>query len=183
MSQQQNNPEAERIRAAHAQRVEAARGRQDLTPAGRDSRIAKSFIEARDQLAALQQGGRADRAALQADLERSLFGSSSLPGDPATAAISFRDAQDRCATLKTSTEASALLQRSERSDDEALSRAVAAEASAGSTIRCRQAAALAGPTSSTTTPPAVRQQGRRSTSSSASPPTPAASPQPTPSPT
>ena len=67
-------------------------------------------------------------AAHQRQLEGALFGSSALSGDPASWAISRRDAGDRAAKIDQPTEAASLLARAERSNDEPLARAIAERA-------------------------------------------------------
>ncbi len=119
---------ADRLREQHDAAAERIRARPELSDHGRAMLLAKSYLDAKAKMGDLQQAAAADDTDQHSRTERSVFGAGGLGGDPATAVVSFRDAQDRAAGLTTSDDAAALLARAERSGDEPLARAVAGHA-------------------------------------------------------
>ncbi len=125
--------QADRIRQAHDDRNLSIRSRAELTPEAKTALLAKNYLAAKESMAALQQTAGADTSEQRTKAERSAFGTNGLPGDPATVAVSYRDAMDRAATLTSSADATALLARADRAGDEPLARAVAGHAHDAST--------------------------------------------------
>ncbi len=112
----------DKIRRSHDQAGAAIRGRAHLTEDARAAQLAQNFLRGKQELADLQQTSAAEDATRRQRLERSVFGTSDLPGDSAT---SMRDALDRTATLRSSADAAQMYARAERSGDEVLCRALA----------------------------------------------------------
>ncbi len=131
--QQQHLDRADRIRQDHDDRNVSIRSRAELTPEAKTALLAKNYMSAKQLMADLAQTANTDTAEQRTKAERSAFGTNGLSGDPATVAVSYRDAMDRAATLASSTDASALLARAERSGDEPLARAIAGHAHDAST--------------------------------------------------
>ncbi len=117
---------ADALRESHEAAAGRIRGRPELSDRGRAMLLARNYLACKSQMADLEQTAHSDDTVLRSQTERSVFGTSGLPGDAATIAVSYRDAQDRAATLTSPTDAAALLARAERSNDEPLARAVAA---------------------------------------------------------
>ncbi len=128
MSTPRHIAEADGLREQHAARAERIRARPELSDHGRATLLAQNYLDAKSKMANLEQTARADDNAQRTRSERAAFGTGGLPSDPATVAVSYRDAQDRAAAITSSTEAAALLARAERSGDEPLARAVAGHA-------------------------------------------------------
>ncbi len=126
--QQQHLERADRIRQAHDDQAAGIRARPELSTEGRNMLLARNYVQARDKMQGLVQSASSDDAAETAKAGRTAFGTAGIPGDPATVAVSYRDAQDRAAGLTSSGNALALLSRAERSGDEPLARAVAGHA-------------------------------------------------------
>ena len=98
------------------------------TEAWKQQEIARTYrrmCQTRDRLIETRDDAQRQH---QRELEGALFGASATSGDPASWAISRRDAGDRVAQIKTPTQAAELLARAERSNDEPLARAVAERA-------------------------------------------------------
>jgi hypothetical protein len=118
--------EADAIRARMESAVERHRADGDLSPAGRRKRIAAAYRTAASQLADLSKRFEDNASATAEQSARSLFGSASpLDG---SAAVSWRDAADRCEQLTSPAEAQQLLAAAQRSGDDVLARCVAAKA-------------------------------------------------------
>ncbi len=128
MSTPRHIAEADTLREQHETAAGRIRARPELSDHGRATLLAQNYLACKSKMADLEQTARADDNAQRARTERSVFGTTGLPGDPATTAVSFRDAQDRAAVITSSTAAAALLARAERAGDEPLARAVAAHA-------------------------------------------------------
>ncbi len=128
MSTPRHIAEADTLREQHAARAERIRAKPELSDHGRAMLLARNYLDAKSKMAELEQTARADDNAQRTRSERAAFGTGGLPGDPATVAVSYRDAQDRAAAITSSTDAAALLARAERSGDEPLARAVAGQA-------------------------------------------------------
>ena len=123
--------QADAIREAAAAQVERLRSRKELSPEAKRSAIAKIHLGQKTQLAALQDKANQDIAAGRRAAMTTAFGIDDISGDATSriaAAVSYRDAQDRVANLKTPSEALQLLQRAEGTGDELLARAVAQRA-------------------------------------------------------
>jgi hypothetical protein len=119
---------ADDIRNAHDRRAAYIRSQTQYTADAKAGMLAKNYTDATSQMDDLRRTATGDDAALRTSLERKAFGIADLPGDPATAAVSYRDAQDRVAGITGTPDAHALLARAQRSGDEPLARAVAAHA-------------------------------------------------------
>ena len=108
----------------HADRIAAKR---DLTTRAKQIHVARKYVEARDALNQLRQDDIASVDTKRRMLERRLYGSDGATVDP-SAAISRRDARDRAAAIDKPELAEYELARAERSGDEHLAQAIAAEA-------------------------------------------------------
>ena len=128
MVQPQHLAEADRLRERHESDIERVRGRRELNDTAKVGLMARIHNDAKEQMSKLEQTAQQSTAAKRATLERSTFGIADLPGDAATNAVSFRDAQDRTSRVESPADAAALLSRAERAGDEPLARAVAAHA-------------------------------------------------------
>jgi len=117
---------ADALRESHEAAAGRIRARPELSDRGRQMLLARNYLDAKSQMSDLEQTAHADDTVQRAQTERSVFGTSGLPGDAATLAVSYRDAQDRAAVLTSPADAAALLARATRSNDEPLARAVAA---------------------------------------------------------
>ena len=113
---------------AHERRAAYIRSQTQYTADAKAGMLAKNYNDATSRMDDLKQTATGEDAAQRSNLERKAFGIADLPGDPATAAVSYRDAQDRVAGITGTPDAHALLARAERSGDEPLARAVAAHA-------------------------------------------------------
>ena len=123
--------QADAIREAAATRVQRIRDRKELSAEAKRSAIAKIHLGQKTQLAALQDKANQDIAAGRRAAMTTAFGIDDIAGDATsrlTAAVSYRDAQDRVANLQSPTEALQVLNRAEGSGDELLARAVAQRA-------------------------------------------------------
>ncbi len=119
---------ADALRESHEAAASRIRAQPELSDHGRAMLLAKNYLNAKAKMTDLAQSSRADDSDQRTRAARSAFGATGLPGDPATAVVSYRDAQDRAAVLTSSDAAAALLARAERSGDEPLARAIAAHA-------------------------------------------------------
>jgi hypothetical protein len=109
--------------AAHQVRIEAIRSDPALSPEGKRNRMAGDYITTQATVARLQVDEQAAASARRTTLERDLFG---LPGfADASAAISYRDAQDRAAGITDEHDALRLLSQADLSGDDHLAKAVA----------------------------------------------------------
>lgn len=102
----------------------------ELTADAIRARIAEAWVKATDDMAALQAQASGASEARSAQLTRQVFGTAGVPGDPASLAMSARDASERVAQIDVTDWYSAqqLLDRAEATGDEVLARAVAAAA-------------------------------------------------------
>lgn len=117
----------ERIQALQADlnaRAERVRNDRSRSDEWKRQQLAQLAVEAENAAADALASAKAARADRQRQLERTLFGTGDLAGDPASLSISRRDAIDRAARLKDERDALALLARAEASGDAVLSRAV-----------------------------------------------------------
>ena len=123
--------QADAIREVAATQVQRIRDRKELSAEAKRSAIARVHLGQKAQLAALQEKANQDIAAGRRAATAAAFGIDDLAGDATsrlTAAVSYRDAQDRVAKLKSPAEALQKLQWAEGSGDELLARAVAQRA-------------------------------------------------------
>lgn len=104
-----------------ADEVRNDRSRSEAWKTQQLSALSIAAEDAAEDAVARAKTARADR---RRQLERQLFGTGDLAGDPASLAISRRDAIDRAARLGNERDALALLARAEASGDTVLSRAV-----------------------------------------------------------
>jgi hypothetical protein len=119
--------QAARVIANANQRYAALRDRTDLSDLGKQAQIANIHLRTKTKLADLQQSEKDRRNAELSDANNVLFGRSgrALSGSDA---ISARDAADRADAITTPTNASAVLDRAQRSGDQHLASAVAQRA-------------------------------------------------------
>lgn len=115
--------------AAEANRMFASsldmiRADESRTPEWRKAQIARVHRQVAAEATRLVQERDRGLGQKRRELEHRLFGPGTTSGDPASLAISRRDAGDRAASLKTEAEAAELLSRAERSNDEPLTRAI-----------------------------------------------------------
>lgn len=101
--------------------VRAAREDLTLSPLGRYQRLQTLYTTARDRVGQLRSGLDQSTNGDRRTLERRLFG---LPGSAGAAdVVSFRDAQDRVASVKRAEDLGELMERASTSGDEMLLRA------------------------------------------------------------
>ncbi|PTU56967.1 hypothetical protein DBB34_06550 [Sphaerisporangium cinnabarinum] len=107
---------------------EDIRSQEDYTEDARRRLLSEAY----DRRKASLDNDLAQLASSAGEVDRSAvgraFGTTGLPGDPASLTISLRDAQDRVAKIRDEDELETLLGRATRSGDEVLARAVAARA-------------------------------------------------------
>ena len=109
--------------AAYQARIEAIRSDPTLSPEGKRNRMAGIYVTTRDTVARLQADEQAATSARRTTLERDLFGLTGFTD--ASAAISYRDAQDRASGITDERDALRLLNQAELSGDDHLAKAVA----------------------------------------------------------
>jgi hypothetical protein len=130
---------AERVRRRCGEEVAALRADGDLSSEGLQRKLAEAYAKARAELKTLASSEQTDLVARKATLEQRFFGTrKETVGDPASQAISARDAADRAAQLQTPAEAMDLLQRAESNGDDILAAAVVRHALASSSSGIRQ---------------------------------------------
>lgn len=120
----QNGKAASEARAALRQRTDAIRADKRLTPEAKRAAIAREYLQAKNEIRALQSAEATERSSRQNELKKSLFG---LEGfTTAQDAISYRDAQDRADSIPVNAEdrALTLLRRAELSGDSILTKAL-----------------------------------------------------------
>lgn len=102
----------------------------ELTVEARQARLAKVYVAAFDDMQKLVASTTGANEARRQQLVQKVFGTAGLPGDPASLAMSARDAAERVAQIDVADaySASQLLQRADMLGDEVLARAVAAAA-------------------------------------------------------
>lgn len=105
--------------------VERIRGNKAASREGKRADLARAYLEASQRMEQLWTGQETSRATRRQQLVAQLFGTASLPGDPASLTISRRDAMDRVARLEKSQEGIALLGQAVAIGDDVLARAVA----------------------------------------------------------
>ena len=118
----QQRKAADTIIACQA-RIEGIRSDPTLSPEGKRNRMAGIYATTRDTVARLQADDQAATSARRTTLERDLFGLTGFTD--ASAAISFRDAQDRASGITDERDALRLLNQAELSGDDHLAKAVA----------------------------------------------------------
>ena len=112
--------------ATYQGQVSAIRADTSLSQEGRRVSLARVYISYRDAVAQIQAGEQAANATRSDTLERDLFGLNGLTD--ASTAISYRDAQDRAASIEDSRDALRLLKQADLSGDVHLAKAVALRA-------------------------------------------------------
>lgn len=111
-----------------ARAYKAIEGNDTLSDIGRRRQLASSYLGRRDRVERELQR-LADTCAQQDRSDASsVLGVYGLKGDPASLAISMRDATDRVAEINNAGELNDLLRRADRTGDEVLARAIAARA-------------------------------------------------------
>jgi hypothetical protein len=116
----------ESIRKRYIDRVADLRARKDLSEEGRRRQIAKARTDADAAMRESAKADQANRDKRHAELLARIFGNPK-PQD-STSVVSYRDAQDRAAGLKTPEQAAALLSRARSTGDRLLAQAVAMRA-------------------------------------------------------
>jgi hypothetical protein len=118
----------EKIRAKYTWHYDNIRQEPGRTPEWRRQQLARLYREARTESNVAMETHKAAQAQRKRSFESKVYGLGGIAGDPASLAISRRDAGDRAANLKNDAEAQTLLERAERSGDEPLARAIAEQA-------------------------------------------------------
>ena len=117
------------IQATYSARVKAIRDDKQLTPEARRHLLAKLYVDGKREVVTVARQNEAAGNTRRDAIERAMFGIDGIRGtDRASLAASYRDAQDRAASVKSTEQAASLLDRAMRSGDEPLARAVAAHA-------------------------------------------------------
>ncbi|MCU1614708.1 MAG: hypothetical protein JWO98_2248 [Frankiales bacterium] len=121
---------AEHIRQLFNTAVYLYSSNGDMTQEAITSKIALAWVKAKDDMAALESQTSGNIAARKAQLQQQVFGTVGLAGDPASLAMSARDASERVAQIDVTDWYSAeqLLDRAEMIGDEVLARQIAAAA-------------------------------------------------------
>ncbi|GAB3349946.1 hypothetical protein [Modestobacter lapidis] len=114
----------EGIRTKCARQIDVIRTEAGRTDEWRRQQLARIYRVIRDEAQAAADAHEANVNRQRRITESKVFGLVGVAGDPASLAISRRDAGDRAAQLKSESEALALLARAERSGDEPLARAI-----------------------------------------------------------
>jgi hypothetical protein len=115
--------QAMKIRQAFDKTCAGIRADPNLSDIGKQKAMATAWLKARDSLAGIRSAETDRIAARRATLEGQLFGIGS--GNP-MAAADYRDAQDRAEKCEQPRDALKLLDRTTRTQDETLAKAVAA---------------------------------------------------------
>jgi hypothetical protein len=116
------------IREALAARVDQIRSQPGLNTDAMQCLVARAWVAAKADMDKLSGSNTAATDARKRVLTAKVWGIDDVPGDRASAAISYRDAQDRAAALDTPHAAMWLLDTAERTGDELLARAIASQA-------------------------------------------------------
>lgn len=124
-----NTPQQQKanaLRGEYQRLIEGIRNDRTLSPHGKQKELASLYLDYKPRMERLEAEETAQHQTRSKALRRDLFG---LPGyaDPNTA-ISYRDAQDRAASIEDEQTALTLLNRAELSGDTSLAKAVAAKA-------------------------------------------------------
>lgn len=115
-----------RIRQAQttfAQRIKEIRADERLSDKGKQERMAQERAKTLAKVEDLKARGNAAYSKRVTELERALFGIRDIPSD-ITAAISYRDAQDRAAQISSAADAESMMRRAIRNGDQLLARAL-----------------------------------------------------------
>ncbi|WP_432457943.1 hypothetical protein [Cellulomonas iranensis] len=118
--------QAYEINVAYQRNIAAIRADSNLSDEGKVSEMAAAYTSAAETLRGLQSQEQASDSARRTSLMREVFGIQGTP-DP-SAAISYRDAQDRAASLVNERDAVRLIEQADLSGDEHLARAAARSA-------------------------------------------------------
>lgn len=121
---------AEHIRQLFNTAVYLYSSNGDLTQDAIKAQIAQAYVKASDDMAALQSQTSGNVEARRAQLQQQVFGTVGISGDPASLAMSARDASERVAQIDVTDwyAAQQLLDRAELTGDEVLARQIAAAA-------------------------------------------------------
>lgn len=117
-------PDPATIGRRFTEQLKAIRADKTLSADGKRLKIAREYSAARKAFDAADTAAREKAAADVDRASRDLFGTAGIPGDPATVAVSQRDALDRADALKSVESAAALMSRALATADEILARAV-----------------------------------------------------------
>lgn len=120
---------ADRARASAESSYAAIRANTDLTPTAMQRGLAKAYLKAKTDIETLAGNAGQQTAATLAAAKRAMFGIDDVtkrmsPAEQTAAQQSFRDAQQRAATLATESEALGLLDTANNVGDELLARAI-----------------------------------------------------------
>jgi hypothetical protein len=124
-----NSPQQQKantLRGEYQRLMDGIRNDRTLSPHGKQKELATLYLDYKPRMEKLEADENTQHQTRAKALRRDLFG---LPGyaDPNTA-ISYRDAQDRAASIEDEQTALRLLNRAELSGDTSLAKAVAARA-------------------------------------------------------
>jgi hypothetical protein len=118
--------EAEAARQTAQAKIDTIRNTASLSPDGKRSAIARTYLQMKTKLDALQSTAVDTRTKREDELKRKLFG---IPNTAdGTASLSYRDAQDRAAQLTDEPTANSMLTRAQNAGDDLLVRAVIGQA-------------------------------------------------------
>lgn len=112
-----------RIHAAYDAKVKQVQADRTLSEHGKARHIAMLHHEHQTQINKLAEASNQTYQQLITQIERKLFGIHDIPND-VSATLSYRDAVDRVADVKTAAEAQLMLRRAHRSGDGILARAL-----------------------------------------------------------
>lgn len=119
--------EAERTQNSYARLVDSVNADPNLSDAGKASKVEGERERTKTTLASLRQKEADLITAKRTELERRLFGLSSVVSSDPTQIIAYRDAQDRAARLADPDDARELLNTAQLSDDTSLTSAILAQ--------------------------------------------------------
>lgn len=130
MTVEEIRAKARDLQRHYRQTVEGIRNDADLSEKAKTERITAAWQDTRTISGRLRQELQESRQKRRAELQRRLFGpvypSYASEGDKAAIQANYRAALDRAEQARNPADATALLQRAERTGDAALARAVAA---------------------------------------------------------
>jgi hypothetical protein len=113
-----------RIHAAYAAKVKLVQADRNLSEYGKQKALAVLHHTHQAQIQGIAESAEATYRQAMTTLERKMFGVHDIGANDINAAISYRDAQDRVAQIKTPAEAQLMLRRADRSGDKLLARAL-----------------------------------------------------------
>lgn len=115
---------ATRIQEKYNEQSRLLRDNEDLSDEGRSRQLAELYAKTQRDLNRLAETERSEAASRRKTLESQLYSSGRLGQDPASHAISMRDAADRAAMLETPEQAGRLMRDAEANGDTVLARAI-----------------------------------------------------------